>query len=154
MPSTSPARPGTAALLVLTATTGALLAFGWRDGEPGRAFRQTGRMLLAAAEFPGARLPLTAVLMGSLHHLAVACVWGALLGLACRAFRGWRFALAALVLGVTYSLLNLWLIPPMFGVGYGVVTSLGRALPLGLAIAVALLVTPWASGVPERPSVA
>lgn len=152
MASNSRARPGTAALLVFVATTGALLAFGWNDGEPTKAFRQAGRMLLGVVELPGAAIPATATALGLLHHLVITLVWGALLLLVARPFRGLRYLWAVLALAVTFSLLNLWLVPPMFGVGYAVVTSVWRAVPLALSIALALLVTPWASGVPEGTS--
>jgi hypothetical protein len=152
MATLSRARPGTAALLVFVATTGALLAFGWSDGEPSKAFRQAGRMLLSMVQLPGAEIPATATALGLLHHMVITLVWGAVLLLLARPFRGLRFLGAALLLAVTFVLLNLWLLPPMFGVGFAVVTSVGRALPLALAIALALLVTPWASGVPEGTS--
>lgn len=136
------------------ATTGALLAFGWRDGDLARPFRQAGRVLLSRVSMPGATLPLTATLIGALHHLLLALLWGALLGIAVRSFRGAGFVLASLAFAVTFSLLNLWLVPPMFGVGVTTVTSLARAVPFALAVTVALLVTPWASGVGDGPSVA
>jgi len=146
----SKARPGTAGLLVLVATTGALLAFGWRDGEPAKAFRNTGRMLLESREFPGAAIPAVVTSVGFAHHLVATLLWGMLLVLLVRGFRGWSLVAASLVVSVAFGLLNLWLIPPAFGVGYSVVTSLARVIPLALAISVALLVTPWASGVPEQ----
>jgi hypothetical protein len=154
MATNSPARPGTAALLVCVATTGALLAFGRNDGEPTKAFRQAGRMLLGMVELPGAAIPATATVLGIVHHTVISLVWGALLLMAVRPFRGPRYLCAALALAVTFSLLNLWLVPPMLGVGFAVVTSIWRAVPLALAIALALLVTPWASGVPEGTSTA
>lgn len=144
------ARPGTAGLLVLVATTGALLAFGWRAGDPARAFRNTGRMLLQSREFPGSAIPAVITTVGFAHHLIAALLWGMLLMLFVRGFRGWALVAASLVVSAGFGLLNLWLIPPAFGVGYSVVTSLARVIPLALAIAVALLVTPWASGVPEQ----
>ncbi len=149
MQPTPRARPGTAALLVLTASAGVLLAFGWKEGDPAKAFRNAGRMLLGSAELPAVALPLTATLLGVVHHVVVAFLWGAMLGLASRPFRGVRYLLAALVLSVTFSLLNLWTIPPLFGVGFSVLTSVARAVPFALALTVALLVTPWASGVGE-----
>lgn len=153
MASATYARPGTAGLLMVVATTGALLAFGWRDGEPTKAFRNAGRMLLESPDLGVRVLPIVSTAVGFLHHLLVAVLWGVLLILVVRAFRGWTRVAVTLVVSVLFALINLWLIPPMFGVGYAVVTSVGRALPLALAIAFALLVTPWASGVPEqRPS--
>lgn len=152
MASNSRARPGTAALLVFVATTGALLAFGWSDGEPTKAFRQAGRMLLGVVELPESAIPATATALGLLHHMVITLVWGALLLLVVRPLRGLHYLWAVLALAVTFSLLNLWLVPPIFGVGYAVVTSVWRAVPLALSIALALLVTPWASGVPEGTS--
>ncbi len=144
------ARPGTAGMLVLMATTGALLAFGWHDGEPTKAFRNAGRMLLESREFPGSALPITSTAVGFVHHLLVALIWGALLILVVRLFRGWTRVGVAIAVSLLFAALNLLVIPPIFGLGYSVVTSVGRALPLALAIAAALLVTPWASGVPEQ----
>jgi len=154
MATNSRARPGTAALLVFVATTGALLAFGRNDGDPTKAFRQAGRMLLGVVELPGAAIPLTATALGVVHHMVITLLWGALLLLVARPFRGLRYLWAVLALAVTFSLLNLWLLPPILGVGYAVVTSVWRAVPLALVIALALLVTPWASGVPEGTSAA
>jgi len=144
------ASPGTAALLVCMATTGALLGFGRSDGEPAKAFRQAGRMLLGRVELPGAALPLTATALGVLHHIVVTLVWGALLLVVARRFRGPQYLGAVVTLAMTFSLLNLWLLPPLVGVGFAAVTSVGRAVPFALAIAVALLVTPWASRVPHE----
>lgn len=131
------------------ASAGALLAFGRRDGDPTKAFRNAGRMLLESRETGATALPLLATTAGLLHHIVIAFVWGMLLSLVVRRFQGWRFALAAVLTSVVFVLLNLFVVPPVVGIGYAVVTSVGRAVPLALAIAVALLVTPWASGVPE-----
>jgi hypothetical protein len=150
MAQVSRARPGTAGLLVLMATTGALLAFGWQDGTPSKAFRNVGRMLLESREVPATALPAVATAVGLAHHLVLSALWGALLMLLVRRFRGPAFVFAVLVTSLLFVALNLWLIPPIFGVGYAVVTSLARAIPFALAIATALLVTPWASGVPEE----
>jgi hypothetical protein len=152
MHSLSRARPGTAALLVAAATTAALATFGWRDGEVTKAFRQSGRMLIGEREFAGASIPVTATALGLVHHVVLAMLWGGLLLLLLRPLRGARYVGGVFALAVTFSLLNLWLIPPKLTVGFAVVTSVGRALPLALAIAVALLVTPWASGVREAPT--
>lgn len=151
------ARPGTAALLVCMATSGAVLAYSSRDGELLRGFRLLGRFLLEGRTVPRGfasllTIPITTPAVGALHHVVVAFLWGLVLGLTVRPFRGVAFVVAALAVAVTFSLLNLWLIPPMFGVGFGTVTSVARAIPFGLAIAAALLVTPWASGVGGRPT--
>jgi hypothetical protein len=132
------------------ATTGALLAFGWQDGTPSKAFRNVGRMLLESREFPASALPAVATAVGLTHHLVLSAVWGAILMVIIRPLRGVAFVLAALLIAILFVALNLWLIPPALGVGFAVVTSLARAIPFALAIAVALLVTPWASGVPEE----
>lgn len=132
------------------ASAGALTAFGRHDGDPTKAFRNAGRMLLESDASSGTALPILATAVGVVHHVIIALVWGALLGLITRQFRGWAFALAALLVPVAFVLFNLWLVPPALGIGYAVVTSVGRALPLALALALALLVTPWASGVPEQ----
>lgn len=144
------ARPGTAGLLVLVATTGALLAFGWHDGEPTKAFRNTGRMLLESRDFSAATIPAVVTSVGFAHHVIVTLLWGMLLVLLVRPFRGWSLLLAALVVSLVFALLNLWFIPPILGIGYSAITTLARVVPLALTIAVALLVTPWASGVPEQ----
>lgn len=151
------ARPGTAALLVLMATSGVVFTFGRQDGDVLRGARLLGRLLLGDGREPSAgsvltTLPLTTPLVGVLHHVALALLWGLALGLLVRPFRGLAFGLVALAGSVTFSLLNLWVIPPIFGVGFATVTTLGRAIPLALALTVALLVTPWASGVGGRPT--
>lgn len=151
------ARPGTAALLVLMATSGVVLTYGRQDGDVLRGARLLGRLLLGDGRDPSAAsalvtLPLTTPLVGALHHIALTLLWGLALGLLVRPFRGVAYALAALVGSVTFSLLNLWVIPPIFGVGFATVTTPGRAIPLALAVTVALLVTPWASGVRGRPT--
>lgn len=150
MAQVSQARPGTAGLLVMMATAGALLAFGWQDGTPSKAFRNVGRMLLESREVPASALPAVATAVGLTHHLVLSALWGALLMLLARRFRGVAFVVAAVLIALLFVALNLWLIPPILGIGYAVVTSLARAIPFALAIAVALLVTPWASGVPEE----
>ena len=111
---------------------------------------------------PGQALATLALLPTALHQSAFDVVsnllgylpLGALLLFAARPFRGLRYLWAVLVLAVTFSLLNLWLLPPIVGVGFAVVTSVWRAVPLALAIALALLVTPWASGVSQGTSAA
>lgn len=132
------------------ASAGALFAFGRQDGDATKAFRNAGRMLLESRDTGATALPIVATTVGMLHHIVIALVWGMLLSLIVRRFQGWRFALAALVTAVVFVLLNFWVVPPAVGIGYAVVTSVGRTIPLALAIAVALLVTPWASGVPEE----
>ncbi len=113
-------------------------------------------MLLQSREFPGAALPITSTVIGFVHHAIVALLWGMLLVLVVRRFEGWARAGAALAVSLLFALLNLWIIPPVLGIGYAVVTGPARAIPLALAIMAALLVTPWASGVPQeqRPSTA
>jgi hypothetical protein len=150
MPPVARARPGTAGLLVMSATTAVLLVFGWRDGEPAKAFRNAGRMLLESGNTPGTALPLAATIVGLVHHVVVAVLWGALLLLIVRLFRGWARVVMSLAVATGFAMLNLLVIPPVLGVGYAVVTSLGRAVPLALSIALALLVTPWASRVPDQ----
>jgi hypothetical protein len=150
MPLQRKSRLGTAGLLTVVATAGALVAYGRRDGDPTKAFRQAGRMLLESPSVSDGLMPVVAVAAGVLHHAVIAAFWGMLLMLVVRAFRGWRFAAAALLFAAAFGALNLWLLPPILRVGYAVVTSVGRVIPLVLAVTVALLVTPWASGVPER----
>ena len=72
------ARPGTAGLLVVMATTGALLAFGQREGDPTRAFRNAGRMLLQSRPVTPDYLPIVATAVGMVHHILIACSGGML----------------------------------------------------------------------------
>jgi hypothetical protein len=152
MASLARARPGTAALLVLMASSGAVLGFGHRDGDLLRGFRLLGRLLLEGPTLGAAvssltALPRTTPLLGALHHVTVALAWGFLLGLLVRPFRGLPFALVACGGAFAFSLLAFRVLPPLVSVGFATVNSPARAVPFAMAIAVALLVTPWASGV-------
>jgi hypothetical protein len=125
------------------ATGGALLGLGWRDGETGRVFRLAGRGLLERLGVPSVTAPLTSVALGYLHHLLVATVWGVLLALVVLPQRGiWRLV-SAVVAAAVYVLLSLTLLPAVLRVGYGVTGTLPTAVPVGMAIAIALVGGAW-----------
>jgi hypothetical protein len=125
------------------ATGGALLGMGWREGEAGRVFRLAGRGLLERFGVASAAAPLTSVALGYLHHLVIATVWGALLALLVLPLRGVVRVLAALVVALGYVLLaGLWLPAPL-RIGYAVTSSVPSAVPIGAALALALLGGTW-----------
>lgn len=125
------------------ATGGALLGLGWREGEAGRVFRLAGRGLLERLGVMSAAAPLTSVALGYLHHLAIATSWGILLALLVLPFRGIvriAFALAAAVIYVT---LAGNVLPAPLRIGYAVTSSVPSAVPIGAALAFALLGGIW-----------
>jgi hypothetical protein len=129
--------------LATIATGGALLGLGWRDGESGRVFRLAGRGLLESIGVPSLTAPLTSVALGYLHHLIVATAWGVLLSLLVLPQRGlWRAVTAIVVTGV-YLLLSLQLLPAVLRIGYGVTGTIPGAVPVGVAMATALLGGAW-----------
>lgn len=135
----------TAGLLTLMATAGALVGFGVRDGDVARAFVFAGRLLLEPRGIPAAALPALSLVVGVLHHALVAIVWGVVLAVLLGTLRGGKRLLAALVVALIFVALDLWVLPPLLSIGHVTVTSVARAIPMALAIAVALWVTPWAS---------
>lgn len=129
------------------ASGGALLGLGWRDGEAGRVFRLAGRGLLERMGVPSVTAPLTSVALGYLHHLVIATTWGVLLALLVLPQRGiWRVVAALIAAGV-YFVLSITVLPPLLRVGYGVTGTIPGAVPVGVAMAVALIGGAWvASG--------
>lgn len=142
---TSRWRPDTAAVLVATATAGVLTALGGREGDALLAFRSSGRLLLAMARIDAPWLALSAAALGIMHHVLLSTVWGAALGAVVRRLRGGILVAGATMASLLFAIANLWLFPPVLRVGYAVITTTGQALPLALATAMALLLTPWAS---------
>ena len=125
------------------ATGGALLGLGWREGEAGRVFRLAGRGLLERLGVVSAAAPLTSVALGYLHHLVIATAWGALLALLVLPLRGATRILAALVAAVAYVVLVGNILPPTLRIGYAVTSSVPSAVPIGAALALALLGGVW-----------
>ena len=122
---------------------GHLLGLWWREGEAGRVFRLAGRGLLERLGVMSAAAPLTSVALGYLHHLAIATSWGILLALLVLPFRGIvriAFALAAAVIYVT---LAGNVLPAPLRIGYAVTSSVPSAVPIGAALAFALLGGIW-----------
>ena len=129
--------------LVAIATGGALVGFGWREGEAGRLFRLAGRALLERGGVASGTAPLTSVALGYLHHLVVATAWGALLALGVLPWRGvWRIP-AALVAAAAYGWLAVTLLPVPVRIGFAVTGSPGAAVSMTAALAVALLGGVW-----------
>ncbi|GAB1342637.1 hypothetical protein [Gemmatimonas sp.] len=125
------------------ATGGALLGFGWREGEAGRVFRLAGRGLLERIGVMSAAAPLTSVALGYLHHLLVATAWGALLALLVLPLRGVVRVLAAVIAAVMYVTLAGTMLPPSLRIGYAVTSTIPGAVPIGAALALALLGGIW-----------
>ena len=129
--------------LVAIATGGALVGFGWREGEAGRLFRLAGRALLERGGVASGTAPLTSVALGYLHHLVVATAWGALLALGVLPWRGvWRIP-AALAAAAAYGWLAATLLPVPVRIGFAVTGSPGAAVSMTAALAVALLGGVW-----------
>lgn len=129
--------------LATIATGGALLGLGWREGEAGRAFRLAGRGLLERFGVVSSAAPLTSVALGYLHHLAVATAWGILLALIVLPLRGVSRVAAALTVAVGYALLAGTWLPAPLRIGYAVTSTIPGAVPIGAALALALLGGIW-----------
>lgn len=145
--SMSPAALFDAAFATGTLTTigtgGALLGLGWREGEAGRVFRLAGRALLERFGFASGTAPLSSVALGYLHHLMVATAWGVLLALCVLPWRGTTRVLVTVVAAAGYVLLVTTVVPAPLRIGYAVTGSLPGAVPIGVALAVALLSGVW-----------
>lgn len=128
--------------LAAIATGGALVGFGWREGEPGRLFRLAGRALLERGGIPSAAVPLTAVALGYLHHLLVATAWGALLALGVLPWRPAARVAAALLAAAAFGWLR-ELVPVPARVGLAVTETPGAAVTMAASFAVALLGGAW-----------
>lgn len=129
--------------LAAIATGGALLGFGWRDGDAGRMFRLAGRTLLERAGVASGTLPLTAVALGYLHHLVVASAWGTLLALCVLPWRGgWRIP-AAVVAAAGYAWLATGVLPVAVRIGPAVTEQPGAVVTIAASLAVALMGGAW-----------
>ena len=129
--------------LATIATGGALLGIGWREGEAGRVFRLAGRGLLERFGVVSSAAPLTSVALGYLHHLAVATAWGILLALIVLPLRGLVRVAAALTVAVGYAVLAGTWLPAPLRIGYAVTSTIPGAVPIGAALALALLGGIW-----------
>lgn len=129
--------------LTTISTGGALLGLGWREGEVGRLFRLAGRGLLERLSIASGAAPLASVAIGYLHHLVVATAWGVLLGLVVLSGRGAFRWLIAPVVALGYGIISLVWLPPLARIGYGVTGSPPFAVPVTLALAVALVGGLW-----------
>lgn len=129
--------------LTTIATGGALLGLGWREGEVGRLFRLAGRGLLERLTIASGAAPLTSVAVGYLHHLVIATLWGVLLGLVVLSWRGVLRWLLVPAVAIGYFVLSVWWLPPIARIGYGVTGSIPYAVPIALALAVALIGGLW-----------
>ena len=93
-----------AGLVAASATAGALLAFGARQGDAWRTFVVLGRLVLGGPPVGDERTRTAVGLVGLLLHLLALVAWGALFGLLAAGTRGLRlFAAAALVTLVAYA---------------------------------------------------
>ena len=129
--------------LATIATGGALLGLGWREGEAGRVFRLAGRGLLERFGVVSSAAPLTSVALGYLHHLAVATAWGIRLALIVLPLRGLVRVTAALTVAVGYAVLAGTWLPAPLRIGYAVTSTIPGAVPIGAALALALLGGIW-----------
>ncbi len=129
--------------LTTIATGGALLGIGWREGEAGRVFRLAGRGLLERLGVVSAAAPLTSVALGYLHHLVVATAWGVLLSLLVLPLRGPIRWFAALGAALGYVILAGYGLPAPLRIGYAVTSNTPGAVPIGAALAMALVGGVW-----------
>ena len=125
------------------ATGGALLGLGWREGEVGRVFRLAGRGLLERLGVTSSAAPLTSVALGYLHHLVIATSWGVALALLVLPLRGIVRPVAALLAAAVYVTLAAEMLPAPLRIGYAVTASVPGAVPIGAALALALLGGCW-----------
>ncbi len=129
--------------LTTIATGGALLGLGLRDGEPSRLFRLVGRALLERLGIPSLNAPLTSVALGYMHHLVIATVWGAVLGLLVMLPRGRARLVAPPVAVMMYAAAAVWILPPILRIGYAVTSSVSAVVPIDVALLVALYGGIW-----------
>jgi hypothetical protein len=139
----SPLAMLTSGVLVAIATAGALLGLGWRDGEPSRVFRQAGRNLLGVVGLSSTATPLRATMVGYLHHLVVATLWGMLLALVILRLRGVSRVVALVLLVPLYTFLVPRVVPPLLRIGHAVTSDSASLFPIAATIAVALLGGVW-----------
>jgi hypothetical protein len=99
--------------------------------------------LLERFGFVSSAAPLTSVALGYLHHLAVATAWGILLALIVLPFRGLVRVAAALAVAVGYAVLAGTWLPAPLRIGYAVTSTIPGAVPIGAALALALLGGIW-----------
>jgi hypothetical protein len=129
--------------LTTIATGGALLGLGWREGEPGRAFRLAGRGLLERLGVASQSVPLASVALGYVHHLVVATAWGLLIALLILPLRGALRVVAALAAAGGYLLMAVTVLPTPVRIGYAVTSGMGGVVSIGAALALALLGGVW-----------
>ncbi len=143
----------TTGALTTIATGGALIGLGLREGEASRVFRLAGRALLEQFGIASAAAPLTSVAVGYLHHLAAATLWGALLGTVMFWPRSTQARVFAALLAATgYAVLALGIIPPILRIGYAVTANAPSVVPIGVALALALLGDIWIAAPDETPA--
>lgn len=131
--------------LATIATGGALIGLGMRDGETSRVFRLAGRGLLERLGVASNMAPLTSVGVGYLHHLLVATLWGTVLALVILPLKGATRVVGALVAAALYAWISIGLVPAGLRIGYAVTSNAASAVPIGVALAVALLGGVWLS---------
>jgi len=130
--------------LTAIATGGALLGLGWREGEAGRVFRLAGRGLLESFGVASGTAPLSSVALGYVHHLAIATAWGTLLAFGVLPWKSTTVRVLVTIAGALgYVALVTRLMPAPLRIGYAVTGSLPTAVPMGAALAVALLGGAW-----------
>ena len=131
--------------LATIATGGALIGLGLREDDVGRVFRLAGRGLLGRLGMASQTVPLTAVAVGYIHHLAVASLWGFCLSFVVWPLRGVTRIGAIVMAAVAYTWLSIEFIPAALRIGYSVTSSIPNAVSIGVSLAVALLGGVWLS---------
>jgi hypothetical protein len=131
--------------LATIATGGALIGLGLREDDVGRVFRLAGRGVLGRLGVASQAVPLTAVAVGYLHHLAVASLWGFCLAFVVLPLRGVTRIGGAVIMAAIYTWLSMGIIPAALRIGYSVTSSIPSAVSIGVSLAVALLGGIWLS---------
>jgi hypothetical protein len=131
--------------LATIATGGALIGLGMREGETSRVFRLAGRGLLERFGVASNLAPLTSVGVGYVHHLVVATLWGTALALVVLPLRGATRVLAVIAAAALYAFISVDLVPAGLRIGYAVTSNAASAVPIGVALIVALLGGVWLS---------
>lgn len=136
--------------LATIATGGALIGLGMREGETSRVFRLAGRGLLERLGTGTSAPPLTSVGVGYVHHLIVASLWGVLLALLVLPLNGIKRVVAAIVAAAAYAWISVGFVPAALRIGYSVTSNVASAVPIGVALAMALLGGVWLAATETR----
>ena len=141
------------AVLVTITTAGALVGLGIRRADDtSLVFQIVGHNLLNTIGRADVATPLQASLVGYVHHLTIATLWGLALAPLVLRTRGALRALVCLLIVPLYTALAVYVLPAFFRIGHVVTSNVADVFPTAAALAVALLGGAWVSGAhgPQR----